>query len=148
MCRVQWGGRDGKKPRKRGEKRGGTEHGRALGDCHSEPQGARQGGGGGVRLQEPDQQPGGRVICFPELLEVAALHHPSFSLPLASQVLAARRGDKAKLQSPVPVVIYLRGRLERLQPELLLPPAQRPEWDEAPSGLLPYTTSPFPAEAP
>lgn len=148
MCRVHLGGRGGKKPRKRGEKRGGTEHGRALGDCHSEPQGARRGGGGGVRLQEPDQQPGGRVICFPELLEVAALHHPSFSLPLASQVLAARRGDKAKLQSPVPVVIYLRGRLERLQPELLLPPAQRPEWDEAPSGLLPYTTSPFPAEAP
>jgi len=48
----------------------------------------------------------------------------------------------------VPVVIYLRGRLERLQPELLLPPAQRPEWDEVSSGLLPYTTSPFPAEAP
>ena len=46
------------------------------------------------------------------------------------------------------MVIYLRGRLEMLQPELLLPPAQRPEWDEVSSGLLPYTTSPFPAEAP
>ena len=44
MCRVQWGDHGGKKPRKGGEKRGGTEHGRALGHCHSKPQGGRRVG--------------------------------------------------------------------------------------------------------
>lgn len=39
-------------------------------------------------------------------------------------------------------------RLEKLQSELLPPPALRPEWDEATSGLLSLTTSPFPRRRP
>lgn len=52
---------------------------------------------------------------------------PLFSLSLAPQVPVAWGRGKAEPQRPVPEVVYLRGRLERLQPELLPPPALRPE---------------------
>lgn len=113
--------------RKQGKKTGRAEEGSALGECHSEPGGPT----GGTRSAAWGEG---------NLLSLAALRcggqDTTPSLPCVGTPNPPTGGGKAEPRSPAPGVVYLRERLERLQPELLPPPALCPEWDEAPSRLL------------
>lgn len=108
--------------------------------------------GGGYANEGPTQAAWGEGNRLPLATldrsdQDTTLLSPALSAP-AQVPTAWGRGKAEPPESGARSRLYLRGRLERLQPELLPPPALRPEWDEAPSGLLPFTTSPFPCRGP